>query len=166
MTSSAIPFFVFQILNGEMHIVILSDGLCRLFKDSRENIKKRIENRIFSEIYPEDMSALKDVWKKFLNGSSDCDIVFKKMIDKKIRALRANGNMRVMDTGEKLYMVWFDDVTNILDDAIQNDISYDITINEEDSIKYKDSVCFIKDISLIFGGKTGINVIDIWVEVC
>ena len=33
MTSSAIPFFVFQILNGEMHIVILSDGLCRLFKD-------------------------------------------------------------------------------------------------------------------------------------
>ena len=89
MRTSAIPFFVFQILNGEMHIVILSDGLCRLFKDSRENIKKRIENRIFSEIYPEDMSALKDVWKKFLNGSSDCDIVFKKMIDKKIRALRA-----------------------------------------------------------------------------
>ena len=167
MTSSAIPFFVFQILNGEMHIVILSDGLCRLFKDSRENIKKRIENRIFSEIYPEDMSALKDVWKKFLNGSSDCDIVFKKMIDKKIRALRANGNMRVMDTGEKLYMVWFDDVTNILDDAIKNDIYYDkmtglfnmtafgiIGENERASMKKKDIVpalvyCDVRDMKAI-----------------
>ncbi len=48
----------------------------------------------------------------------------------------------------------------------ENNISYDITISEEDSIKYKDSVCFIKDISLIFGGNTGMNVIDIWVEVC
>ena len=48
----------------------------------------------------------------------------------------------------------------------ENNISYDITISEEDSIKYKDSVCFIKDISLTFGGNTGINVINIWVEVC
>lgn len=48
----------------------------------------------------------------------------------------------------------------------ENDLPYDITINEEDSIKYKDSVCFIKDISLTFGGKTGMNVIDIWAEVC
>lgn len=125
MRTSAIPFFVFQILNGEMHIVILSDGLCRLFKDSRENIKSRIENHIFSEIYPEDMDAFKELWKKLLNGGTDFDIVFRKMIDKKLRTLRARGNMRVLDTGEKLYMMWFDDVTNILDDALKNDIYYD-----------------------------------------
>ena len=125
MRTSAIPFFVFQILNGDMHIIMLSDGLCRLFRDSRENIKSLIENRIFSEIYPEDMNALKNVWKRLLNGSPDCDVVFKKMIDKKLRALRAKGSMKILDTGEKLYMVWFDDVTNILDNAVKNDIYYD-----------------------------------------
>ena len=48
----------------------------------------------------------------------------------------------------------------------ENDFPYDITILDEDNKRYEDSVCFVKDISINFGGKNGINVINIWVEVC
>ena len=38
MESSVIPFLIFQRIDSELHVVLISDGLCKLFSERRSEI--------------------------------------------------------------------------------------------------------------------------------
>ena len=114
MESSVIPYLIFQIIGSELHVVLITDGLCRLFSEKRGEIRNVLTNNIFTTIHPEDAERLSNSWNKFVAEGGAYNIVFKKRIQETFRTIHAQGNTFVTDTGEKLYVVWCGDVTEII----------------------------------------------------
>lgn len=48
----------------------------------------------------------------------------------------------------------------------ENELEYDIFVDDYGAGKYHDKVFFIKDIDIHFAGKNSLNTINIYVEVC
>ncbi len=124
MKTSAIPFVVVQMIDNAPRVVIMSDGLCRLFEEEREQLTSSIEKKIYTKIHLEDIEKCLAAWKSFLLEDQDCDIVFRRQVGSHLRTMRLRGSSSVADTGEKLFMAWVDDVTEILK-AEQNSTYYD-----------------------------------------
>lgn len=114
MKTSLIPFVIFQIIDHLQRIVILSDGLCSLFKEERENIHHQLENNIYTDLYPEDIDRFSSCMQTFFEKGDACDFVFRRKIKDDLRSIRLLGNSFHTETGEHLFVVWFDDVTEIL----------------------------------------------------
>lgn len=124
MKTSLIPFVIVQMIDGNPRVVILSDGLCELYKDEREHIIECIENRIHTSIHPEDIEKCLENWKSFLNENKPCDLVYRRNIDSRMLTIRLRGKSYIADTGERLHIAWLDDLTGILQ-AEQNNTYYD-----------------------------------------
>lgn len=124
LKTSAIPFVIVQLINDTPRVVILSDGLCDLFMEEREHIIEFIEKKIYTNIHPEDIDKCLESWKSFFYEDKPCDIVYRRNINSVMRTVRLRGSSYYADTGEKLYVAWIDDVTEMLK-AEQNNTYYD-----------------------------------------
>ncbi len=114
MESSAIPFVIFQYIDSETYVVLVSDGMCRLFESKRTEVSKTLKNTIYTTVHPEDVEKLSSAWKKFVTEDADFNIVFRKIINNSLRSIHAQGTSHYTDTGEKLYTIWCSDVTDIV----------------------------------------------------
>lgn len=114
MESSVIPYLVFQVIEDELYVVLITDGLCRLFSEKRSEIRKILEKNIFTTIHPEDAEKLSASWHQFVTEGGSYNIVFKKQIHGQFRTIHAQGNNLLTDTGEKLHVVWCGDITDIV----------------------------------------------------
>lgn len=115
MESSAVPFLIFQMLNeNELKVVLISDGICRLFKGDRSQIRYVLENDIVTTVHPEDAEKIATVWKQFLKEHNEFDAVFRKQIQNEFRSIHVCGDSHLTDTGERLYVVWCSDVTDVV----------------------------------------------------
>ena len=114
MEASVIPFVVFQYIDNALHIVLISDGMCRLFDEERAEIVRIMTNTIYTTIHPEDVERLSGKWTRFVQEGGRYDVVFKRFINNSFRSIHAEGSTYMADTGEKLYMLWCSDVTDIV----------------------------------------------------
>lgn len=114
MESSVVPFVIFQYIDQEVHIVLVSDGMCRLFEGSRSDIIRVLENSICTSVHPEDVEQLSAKWKHFLEEGDPLEVVFRRIVNNRVCSLHAQGAAYMADTGEKLYVLWCSDVTNIV----------------------------------------------------
>lgn len=114
MESSAIPFVIFQYIESEAHIVLISDGMCHLFAAKRSDVSKTIKETIYTTIHPEDVEKLSSAWAGFLTEKGSFNVVFRKLINNSFRSIHAQGEFHYADTGEKLYVLWCSDVTDIV----------------------------------------------------
>lgn len=80
--------------------------------------------------------------------------------------------VRLMDYNNENVMIssfWttnWSEVLKMFSFLKENELPYDIYVENIDSNKYDDNVFFVKDISLHFAGKETVNSLDIYVEVC
>ena len=114
MKTSLIPFVILQQINGSARVVIMSDGFCTLFNESRERIIYKMENKVYSEIYPEDVEKLSSGFDSFISDKTGCDIVFRRKSGSDLRSIRLQGDCFLSETGEHLYIIWCSDVTEII----------------------------------------------------
>ncbi len=114
MESSSIPFVVFQYLEKELRVVLISNGLCELFGERRSEVTRILENSIYTSVHTEDIERLSQKWTQFVTEGGHYEIVFKKRISGAFRSIHAQGSSYTTDTGEKLYVLWCSDVTDIV----------------------------------------------------
>ena len=114
MESSVIPFLIFQRIDSELHVVLISDGLCKLFSERRSEIIYILENNIYTSVHTEDVERLSANWEHFVNTGSNYELVFKRRIGNQFRSIHAIGSTQITDTGETLYYLWCGDVTDIV----------------------------------------------------
>ena len=114
MESSVIPFLIFQHIDSELHVVLISDGLCKLFSERRSEIIYILENNIYTSVHTEDVERLSANWEHFVNTGSNYELVFKRRIGNQFRSIHAIGSTQITDTGETLYYLWCGDVTDIV----------------------------------------------------
>jgi len=114
MESSAIPFVVFQKIEGDVRVVLMSDGLCRLFSEGRSEMAHIMENTIYTSVHTEDVERLSAAWERFVSEGGSYNTVFKKRINNQFRTIHAVGNTHLTDTGDMLYVLWCSDVTDIV----------------------------------------------------
>ena len=114
MEASVMPFTIFQRIENETHIVIISEGMVRLFNAGRNEIAYILENNIYTTVHPEDVDKIATAWNKFVNETEVFHIVFRKLINNRFLSILARGETFMTDTGEKLFILWCSDVTDIV----------------------------------------------------
>ena len=92
MEASVIPFVVFQYIDNALHIVLISDGMCRLFDEERTEIVRIMTNTIYTTIHPEDVERLSGKWTRFVQEGGRYDVVFKRLINNSFRSIHAEGS--------------------------------------------------------------------------
>ncbi len=114
MEASVVPFTIFQRIDNETHIILISDGMCKLFGANRGEITYILENNIYNTVYPEDVEKVSAAWTKLLSAKGIFNIVFRKLVNNRFLSIMAKGETFMTDTGEKLYILWCGDVTDIV----------------------------------------------------
>ncbi len=113
LESSVMPFVIMQKLGNELHVTLVSDGLCKLYCADRAEVADTIENSIFTTVHPEDVEKVSSAMVKFLSDGS-LKLVFRKLISGAFRTIYAQGSSYYTDSGEKLHVIWCGDITDIV----------------------------------------------------
>ena len=107
------PYAVFQLLDGRPVPLILSDGLCELYRFSgREQAAQFFGHGTYAGMHPEDRIPLSDAALRFFQDEkADFDISFRIRIgaDDGYRVLHAHGEHITAEGGARLVQVWYMD---------------------------------------------------------
>lgn len=114
MEASVMPFVIFQRIEGETHIILISDGMLKLFDARRSEVTYVLENNIYTTVHPEDVDKVAAAWKEFVGETDKLNIVFRKLVHSKFLSILCKGESFLTDSGEKLYILWCSDVTDIV----------------------------------------------------
>ena len=114
MEASVMPFVIFQRIEGETHIILISDGMLKLFDARRSEVTYVLENNIYTTVHPEDVDKVAAAWKEFVGETDKFNIVFRKLVHSKFLSILCKGESFLTDSGEKLYILWCSDVTDIV----------------------------------------------------
>ena len=113
LESSVIPFVILQKIGSEVHVILVSDGLCRLYCANRTEVAHTLENSIYTSIHPEDVEKVSSAMTKFYAEGS-LNLVFRKLINGAFRTVYSQGSSYYTDSGDKLHTIWCGDVTDIV----------------------------------------------------
>ncbi len=114
MEASVMAYAILQSINGEPHTILISDGFCKLFSETRSEISYIFESGSLLTAHPEDVEKLSAQWKLFFKENKSVNIVFRKKIGSSFRSIYAQGETFHTDSGEMLHQVWCSDVTDIV----------------------------------------------------
>ena len=113
LETSVMPFIILQKIESDIHVIIISDGLCKLYATDRAQVAYTIENGIFTTVHPEDAEKVSAAMAKFF-AEGTLNLVFRKRIGSGFRSIFAQGSSFLTDSGEKLHTIWCGDVTDIV----------------------------------------------------
>ena len=113
LESSVMPFVILQKIDSDVHVILVSDGLCRLYAADRDEVAHTLENSIYTTVHPEDAEKVSSAMVKFYDEGS-LNIVFRKRRNNVFRSIYAQGSSFITDSGDKLHIIWFGDVTDIV----------------------------------------------------
>lgn len=113
LESSVIPFVIMQKIGAEVHVTLVSDGLCKLYCADRTEVAYTLENGIYTTVHPEDVEKVSSAMTKFY-AEGRLNIVFRKFINGTFRTVYAQGSSYYTDSGDKLHTIWCGDVTDIV----------------------------------------------------
>ena len=74
--TSVIPFAFFRVIDGRVKTILVSDGLCVLLGESREDAAVCLEGEIYNYVHAEDVEALKKKCRSFFFGNMLCHPVW------------------------------------------------------------------------------------------
>ena len=113
LETSVMPFIILQKIESDIHVIIISDGLCKLYATDRAQVAYTIENGIFTTVHPADAEKVSAAMAKFF-AEGTLNLVFRKRIGSGFRSIFAQGSSFLTDSGEKLHTIWCGDVTDIV----------------------------------------------------
>ena len=110
--TSVIPFAFFIIKNNKVKTILVSDGLCRLMADDRDNIYVCLEHDIYDYIHKEDVDNVRKKCRDFFfhDGELNTSFRVKLKADNQYHSIYLNGKKISSDTGEPMFVLWYNDI--------------------------------------------------------
>ena len=108
------PLAVYQLLDGKIATVLVSDGFRRLFGyTDREQVVRDMDHDMYKDTHPDDRKRIADAARRFAKGGDDedYDVVFrtKAGVDSDYQVIHAHGKHINTEEGIRLAHVWYMD---------------------------------------------------------
>ena len=118
LEASVVPMGVYQVVDGHVVTLLVSDGLCELFgyKDRAEAIEK-MDRDMYWNVHPDDVARTIEVAVAFIERDEPYNLVCRVKSKNDYRFIHTGGKHVTMETGERLAVVWYIDEGAALADA-------------------------------------------------
>ena len=106
------PLAVFQVVDGRVNTLLVSDGFCRLFGFAeRARAVWSLDHGMYNDVHPDDVARISETERLFIAGSEKYDVVFRTRagMDSGYRVIHAAGKHFFTETGARLAHVWYMD---------------------------------------------------------
>ena len=106
------PLAVFQVVDGRVNTLLVSDGFCRLFGFAeRARAVWSLDHGMYNDVHPDDVARISETERLFIAGSEKYDVVFRTRagMDSGYRVIHAAGKHCFTETGARLAHVWYMD---------------------------------------------------------
>ena len=110
--TSVIPFAFFRVENTKVKTVLVSDGLCRLMDENRENAMTLLEGNIYTSVHKEDVYELRRKCRDFFfsDGEVHTSVRVKFKNEKNYHHIYLSGKKIISDENEKIYVLWYNNI--------------------------------------------------------
>lgn len=108
------PLTVYQLTDGQIVTLLVSDGFCRLLGyATREQAVWDMDHDMYKDTHPDDRERIAAAAMRFATGGDqdECDVVFRTRagVDSDYRVIHAHGKHVFTETGIRLAHVWYMD---------------------------------------------------------
>ncbi|MDO5702208.1 MAG: EAL domain-containing protein, partial [Lachnospiraceae bacterium] len=106
------PLAVYQLIDGRIVTLVVSDGFCRLFGyEDRSLAVYDMDHDMYKDTHPDDREKISDAAWRFAEGGEDYDAVFrtKAGVDSDYQVIHAHGKHVFTESGIRLAHVWYMD---------------------------------------------------------
>ncbi len=103
-----ISMAIYQVIDGKVMTVLVSDGFCRARKDMREHLARALDDSMFERIYPEDAGKLAMLGEEFARHQKPYNNIFRACDeDGNIHWIHAIGYWQNMPDGTELAFCYY-----------------------------------------------------------
>ncbi len=113
LESLVIPLAVYQYINQKVKVLIISDGLCKLFGESRALLTERFDHDMYRNVHPDDVETAAKAAYRFATESDEYNISYREKLNgsDEYSILHARGEHFYTEIGQRLAIVWYEDIT-------------------------------------------------------
>ena len=112
MESMKIPFAVYQMIDGRVVALALSDGFCELFGyEHREQAYHDMDFEMYREIHPDDTARVADAAARFVREDEKLDVIYRgrPKDSAEYHIIHAYGRHVLTETGVRVGYLWYAD---------------------------------------------------------
>ena len=112
MESMRIPFAVYQMIDGKVATLALSDGFCELFGyDCRALAYHDMDFDMYREVHPDDVARVADTAARFVREDEKLDVIYRGRPkgSAEYHIIHAFGRHVTTETGARLGYLWYAD---------------------------------------------------------
>ncbi len=111
MEMSVAPLAVYQFVGKRVVTMLLTDGFLRLFGfTDRDDAYYVMDNNMYRDTHPDDVSRIADAALKFATGENDSyNVIYRSMLNGEYHIIHAQGEHVTMPTGDRIAYVWYFD---------------------------------------------------------
>ena len=113
-----VPAGIYQLVDGHVVTLIVSDGLCELFGyKSRAEAVQKMDEDMYWNVHPDDVKRVEHDAANFITENKPYNLVCRVMKENGYRLIHTRGSHITTETGEQLAVVWYIDEGSALLDA-------------------------------------------------
>ena len=109
MEQSCIPLAVYQYIDRRVVSIVISDGFCRLFGYSREEVYDVMDHDMYRDAHPDDISRISDAAVRFARNEDLFDVVYRTRKGIGWEIIHAIGEHIFKEDGTRLAVVTYTD---------------------------------------------------------
>ncbi len=146
---SVVPIGVYQVVDGHVVTLAVSDGLCELFGyKSREEAVTMMDSDMYWNVHPDDVKRVEEAAAGFIQEDKPYNLVCRVKTGNGYHLIHTRGKHRITKTGQRIAVVWYIDegavvlhtstiYENIVDALLENyfDLYY-VDVETDDYIEY------------------------------
>ena len=106
---SCVPFAVYQYINKRVVTIALSQGFCDLLGYSRQEAVDLMDNNMYRDTHPEDVTYVNDAATRFINEGGEYNTIYRSLKDGEYRIVHAYGRHITKEDGTRLAIIWYND---------------------------------------------------------
>ena len=109
LEKSCIPYAMYRFEKGRAIALLVSDGFCDLFRQTREEALRLLNEQIYDRDHPDDVARLGDAVIKFATEGGELDVLYRTLIGEEYRIVHIRGRHVYSSKGERFALVWYGD---------------------------------------------------------
>lgn len=116
-----LPFAIYQFINNEVVVLVVSDGYCEMFGyDEKSDAYSDLKEFVFANIHPKDLARIEAEAARIATESGQFDLIYRAHMkdSSEYKVIRAVGKPEVIEDDVHLVHIWYTDETNDVNQKI------------------------------------------------
>ncbi|WP_201336274.1 EAL domain-containing protein, partial [Lactobacillus nasalidis] len=117
--NSPFPILVYQLINGQYQVILLSDGYCNMVQSDRSSMMTYLNQRSFRRVHPDDLNQML-AYSRQMGKRNSGQITYRLSINGHYHQLLAYCKSQITADGQRLLIVHYFDLTASGDELVES----------------------------------------------